>query len=152
MSKCNCGACAESNWHGENGLFKCSQPKKPVTVTHEGNVYEIGQSYLFSDDGVKWHAGNLVSLDSEHEYLFRWDACGFKKIKKLKASSLGTITPAPIQLVDNAPYMFEVGGSKFLGFYETSQEAFFDRDDGGEEVAKLSDCTNIRHMTVAESK
>jgi hypothetical protein len=62
------------------------------------------------------------------------------------------ITPAPIELIDNAPYMFEVGGSKFLGFYETSQEAFFDRDDGGEEVAELSDCTNIRHMTVAESK
>jgi hypothetical protein len=59
--------------------------------------------------------------------------------------------PAPIDFTDNAPYMFEVGGSKFLGFYEASQEAFFDRDDGGDEMFELCDCTNIRPMTVAES-
>ena len=122
------------------------------TVTHEGKVYEFDQDYLFSNDKFNWTYGALVDLDGGQDKVF----CTFDKqwlhIKEVPASeNMGTITPAPIEYIDNAPYIFEVGGSQHLGFYEKSQEAFFDRDDGGDEVAKLSDCTNIRLMTV-ESK
>jgi hypothetical protein len=126
------------------------------TVMHEGNVYEFNKPYMFSNadeaDPLDWEHGTLIGILDSTSYKFKTPYNSYVYIKEMEAKDLGTITPAPIELIDNAPYMFEVGGSKFLGFYETSQEAFFDRDDGGEKVAELSDCTNIRPMTVAESK
>ena len=138
-------------WMHDFDIELAEDTSKPETATHEGNVYETGKHYLFSDDGVKWYAGNLVSLDSEHEYLFRWDACGFKKIKELAASSLGTITPAPIELIDGNAYMFNPHNTTLLdviGLYEKKTNQFY---CNGWSII-LAHCSIIRPMTVAESK
>jgi hypothetical protein len=127
------------------------------TVTYEGNVYDLEGIYLANDigsgEGNLWTTMRLISINPKSTHPFRVsDREGWKYITVIRSpQTFGTITPAPIEYIDNAPYIFEVGGSQHLGFYEKSQEAFFDRDDGGDEVAKLSDCTNIRLMTV-ESK
>jgi hypothetical protein len=118
------------------------------TVTHEGKVYQIGKVYSFGEKKAL-HKLSGISIDSDLPFRVQLEdgEYGYKRIN-LSNEEFGTITPAPVEYIDNAPYMFEVGGSKFLGFYEASQEAFFDNDEGGDEVAKLSDCTNIRPMTV----
>jgi hypothetical protein len=123
------------------------------TETHLGKVYQIDQEYLFSNDGTHLVYGRLKAICPKSSYPFEaHDGFLCKYIGLIQdCKDQGTITPAPIEYIDNAPYIFEVGGSQHLGFYEKSQKAFFDRDDGGDEVAKLSDCTNIRLMTV-ESK
>jgi hypothetical protein len=120
------------------------------TVTYKGKVYQLGGVYEFSDKGIDWALDELLYLDEGKSLPFCTRQYEWELIREA-SYSMGTITPAPIEYIDNAPYIFEVGGSQHLGFYEKSQEAFFDRDDGGDEVAKLSDCTNIRLMTV-ESK
>ena len=120
------------------------------TVTHEGTIYQIGKAYLVDDGDNNWILIVLRSVVSSSSLPFRSSLMGYRACKEAPADSVGTITPAPIDLVNGAAYMFEVGGSKFLGFYKESQEAFFDNVEGGDGIAHLSDCTNIRPMAVVE--
>jgi hypothetical protein len=123
---------------------------KIKTVTYEGKVYQIGGIYEFSDNGDSWETDKLVSISYVAAYPFKVAGCEWSLIRETE-SKIGTITPAPIELIDNGAYMFDFKDETCIGFYELSQEAFFDRHDGGKQIAKLSFCTNIRPMTV-ESK
>jgi hypothetical protein len=123
---------------------------KIKTVTYEGKVYQIGGIYEFSDNGDSWETDKLVSISYVAAYPFKVVGCEWSLIRETE-SKIGTITPAPIELIDNGAYMFDFKDETCIGFYELSQEAFFDRHDGGKQIAKLSFCTNIRPMTV-ESK
>jgi hypothetical protein len=125
---------------------------KIKTVTHEGNVYQIGKDYVFFDEisGMSFF-DELKSINKHTTLPFDGIHARYKHIKNRPLENIGTITPAPIELVDNGAYMFDFKDETCIGFYELSQEAFFDRHDGGKQIAKLSFCTNIRLMTV-ESK
>jgi hypothetical protein len=123
-----------------------------TTAAHEGQVYQLGQGYLFSMSGITWAYDRLLDIDGGYSKPFCTQSKEWRHIKEVPASkNMGTITPAPIELIDNGAYMFDFKDETCIGFYELSQEAFFDRHDGGKQIAKLSFCTNIRLMTV-ESK
>jgi hypothetical protein len=119
------------------------------TVTHEGKVYQIGKLYAFSDDkGVDPLIDRLSSISN----LYNDDeGNGWKYIKAIAPSKIGTITPAPIELINGAPYMFDVRENTFLGFYRESRKSFFYEITNGNKIAGASEATNIRLMTV-ESK
>jgi hypothetical protein len=118
---------------------------KPVTVTDAGNIYEIGKYYLFSDDGIDWASDKLKSIQHQDDFKFK---AGFnwKLIKEL--SDVGTITPAPIDLIDGNAYMFDYKGASYIGIYTSPPHRFIQVDG----FTLSSYCTNIRPMTVAESK
>ena len=126
------------------------------TVTHKGQVYEIGSVYLFSDDGEEWWLDRLVSINVEESpifnsvSLFESEGEAWTLIKKSN-DSFGTITPAPIELINGAPYMFDVRENTFLGFYRDRRKSFFYEIINGNKIAGASEATNIRLMTV-ESK
>ena len=124
---------------------------KPVTVTHEGNVYEIGKPYLFSDTGKNWVYQKLTTIYKKSRYAFGCLAGNYLHIKEIP-NGLGTITPAPIDLIDGNAYMFNVRKNTFLGFYRANRNSFFYEIENGNKIAGVSECTNIRPMTVAESK
>jgi hypothetical protein len=120
-----------------------------TTVTHDGKVYQIGKQYSFSDDGSNWTISSLKSISYASDFPFRSDF-SWRLIKEFESSDVGTITPAPIELIDGAAYMFDYGNFKIrdgIGIYEQSSSRFIQLDG----FTLSSYCTNIRLMTV-ESK
>jgi hypothetical protein len=120
---------------------------KLVTVTHEGNVYEVGKYYLFSDNGNEWALSRLACINSQNSFKFESDRSVWNLIKETKGS-IGTITTAPIELIDGNAYMFNYQGIKHIGLYEKNESSFFMVGCS----YNLENCTNIRPMTVTESK
>ena len=116
------------------------------TVTHEGNVYQIGGVYEFSDNGDSWETDELVSISYVAAYPFKVDGCEWSLIRESK-SKIGTITPAPIALVDGAAYMFNIidGKRHHAGIYDEGQ-GIFSISQG--QWVDLERATNIRLMTV----
>ena len=121
------------------------------TVTHEGQVYEIGKDYLFSLNELDWTYLKLTDIDGGYEKVFCTRRRAWRYIKEIPASeSMGTITPAPIELINGEAYMFGYGKAlDAVGIYDKQEKRFYfarGRYYGYES------CTNIRLMTVAESK
>jgi hypothetical protein len=127
------------------GVNKMSEIK---TVTHEGKVYQIGGVYEFSDEGEDWAVDELLSVGVSSTYPFNARQYEWELIREVNCT-IGTITPAPIELVDGAAYTFDYNGRKVdqVGVYdEPSSRFYFPMGH-----TPTSACTNIRLMTV-ESK
>jgi hypothetical protein len=124
---------------------------KPVTVTHEGNVYELDKHYLF---GNSHQLHRLLKIDKSSVFPFRvldkGQENGFTKIHLVDLDT-GTITPALIELIDGNSYMFDESGYQkkdCVGLYEKFRHKFHLTNY----AVFVNDCTNIRPMTVTESK
>jgi hypothetical protein len=74
---------------------------------------------------------------------------GFKTMH-LVVLDAGTITPAPRELINGNAYMFDYHKNRkpVIGVYSKSNETFLTVSDDH----FAFNCTNIRPMTVAESK
>jgi hypothetical protein len=118
-------------------------------VTHDGKVYQIGSVYEFSDYGKDWALDELLSVGEGGINAFEARQYEWKLIREVNYS-MGTITPAPTELIDGAAYMFNPHNTKLLdviGLYEKNNNQFY---FNGKHVV-LAHCSNIRLMTV-ESK
>ena len=119
------------------------------TVTHKGQVYEIGQIYAFSDEGSLWVVDCLRVIMGNDDHPFKARS-SWKLARKALLSDLGTITPAQIELVDGAAYMFYLE-TTWTGFYRASRKSFFDRLVGGNKICAVTEAADIQALTV-ESK
>jgi hypothetical protein len=120
------------------------------TVTHEGQVYQLGKYYLFRMHSVTWVFGMLEAIDSSLSCPFCTPFQQWIHIKEIPAfKSMGTITPAPIELVDGAAYTFDYHRNRnsAIGVYSKCHNTFL---TVGHDYF-VFDCSNIRLMTV-ESK
>ena len=120
------------------------------TVTHEGKVYQIDQDYLFSVRGTTWVYEKLTGIDYSYSKPFCTASNEWLYIKEVPASeNMGTITPAPIELIDGAAYMFDYEGRKVdrIGIY-LEHDNHFVFPIGS---IHTTNCTNIRLMTVVET-
>ena len=121
------------------------------TETHLGKVYQIDQEYLFSNDGTHLVYGRLKAICPKSSYPFEaHDGFLCKYIGLIQdCKDQGTITPAPVELVDGAAYMFDYEGRKVdrIGIY-LEHDNHFVFPIGS---IHTTNCTNIRLMTV-ESK
>ena len=117
------------------------------TVVHKGNVYEIGAPYLFSVLGKSWTHGILTDIDRSYKKPFCTNNHEWLYIKEIPSGTNGTITPAPVELINGNAYMFDISGSfDLIGVFENSTHGMH-RSHG---KISLSICTNIREMTVKE--
>ena len=119
------------------------------TETHEGNVYQIGKPYLFSLSGATWFYDKLINIDA----IFNLKPFGTKSgewsyIKEVPSyEPMGTITPAPVELVDGAAYMFNSHRNNLLdaiGVYSKFHNTLTTFNN----LCSEFDCTHIRLMTV----
>ena len=122
---------------------------KIKTVTHDGQVYQIDQDYLFSVRGTTWVYEKLTGIDYSYSKNFCTASNEWLYIKEVPASeNMGTITPAPVELDHGKAYTFDYGNYKnVVGVYDNKDDDFIGADD----CIEIRDCTNIRLMTV-ESK
>jgi hypothetical protein len=139
------------------GVNKMSEIK---TVTHEGQVYEIGKDYLFSDTKGTWVYSKLLGIESDDISPFKTYILCWKFIKDMPPSEeFGTITPAPVPLINGKAYTFNCEDSNdFVGVYDKACDDFIgidnkdcDKDCTSVKIIEAKGCTNIRLMTV-ESK
>jgi hypothetical protein len=115
------------------------------TVTHEGKVYQIGKDYLFSLNELDWTYEKLTDIDGGYEKVFCTQSYEWRYIKEIPVSrTMGTITPAPIELIDGAAYMFDYKGASYIGIFTSPPHRFIQVD--GWTLATY--CTNIRLMTL----
>jgi hypothetical protein len=117
------------------------------TVTYEGKVYQIGGVYEFSDDGVDW--GMDILLGAGGNPTFPFDAKKYEwELIREAAYAMGTITPAPVELVDGNAYMFDYHENRkaIVGVYSQGEESFLTRMG----ILRPWNVTNIRLMTVEE--
>tara|TARA_R110000850_G_scaffold24625_6_gene71908 strand:- start:4452 stop:5036 length:585 start_codon:yes stop_codon:yes gene_type:complete len=146
-----CSKNCDDFWHDVNNIELAEDTSKPVTVTHEGNVYQIGQCYLFSMNQLHWTYASLTDIDGGYDKVFCTPEKEWLYIKEVPASeNMGTITPAPIELIDGNAYMFDYDNQgNISGVYDSESEKFYFTK--GRHVS-VSNCMLIRPMTVAESK
>ena len=115
------------------------------TVTHEGNVYEFGKDYLFSLNELDWTYAKLTDIDGGYEKVFCTQENEWRYIKEIPASrTMGTITPAPVELVEGNAYMFNIRGDEVIGLYDLESGTLA----GGRYCLHCSAVSNIRLMTV----
>ena len=118
------------------------------TATHKGNTYQIGKVYAFSDYGEEWEHDILKEFQEDSRHPCHGESENWNLIRAIEPSGLGTITPAPIELIDGGAYMFNYQGRQGVGLYEEDDNSFFMVGQS----YNLENCTNIRLMTVPESK
>ncbi len=115
------------------------------TVTHEGNVYEIGKDYLFSMNQLHWTYASLTDIDGGYAKVFCTQENEWRHIREIPASrTMGTITPAPIELIDGNAYTFDYRKASYIGLYEEQTYRFINVNG----FTLSTHCTNIRRMTV----
>ena len=120
---------------------------KDETVEYKGNVYEIGQNYLFSDCGEDWTYTKLKWVRPDNSFPFvNSSGVAYSLMKEVGASQdLGTITPAPIKMVDGNAYMFDYKDiHNRCGVYNEYHSRFIHANG----YTLVSYCTNIRRMLV----
>ena len=118
---------------------------KDETVEYKGNVYEIGQNYLFSDGGECWTYTKLKWISPDNSFPFvNSSGAGYLLMKEVGASQdLGTITPVPIKLIDGSAYMFETTLQNNCQGYFSQGKLYY--KNGWE---RAENCINIRRMLV----
>ena len=120
------------------------------TATHKGNTYQIGKVYAFSDYGEEWEHDILKEFQEDSRHPCHGESENWNLIRAIEPSGLGTITPAPIELIDGGAYMFNSHNTKLLdaiGLYEENNNRFYFNGS----YADLAYCSFIRLMSV-ESK
>ena len=121
------------------------------TETYKGQLYQIDKPYLFLSTNGRWEFGYLTKVNSVSQFPFinhlTEDFSSIKCLPEFK-SGFGTITPAPIELVNGAAYMFDyLSCTDIIGLYNASRKRFIIAD--GCELS--TQCKNIRPMAVVET-
>ncbi len=119
------------------------------TVTVDGMVYEIGKSYITTSCEL----AILASAELNGRFLLKYpDANGSNCTFDSSTLSInpewttGTITPAPVDLVDGKAYQFDRNRETWIGFYSFKRGCFVESKDStssGGEVSSVEICTNI---------
>lgn len=115
------------------GLFvpDC-RPKQPeIQYDKDGNGWEIGSVYEFSNDKKDWYQASFSRLDrSDTEY--KPHGLNWHLFARECQSPIGKIHRKPVELVDGAVYQFESfsTGRLWVGFYNSADFAFYESTGG----------------------
>lgn len=83
------------------------------TVTHKGNIYQIGAMYEFSNAGTDWFPDVFNSMDGIDGTDFCGNDDAYEFIREVQAT-IGTIEKAPIELEDGCYYAFTEESSSHM--------------------------------------
>jgi hypothetical protein len=124
---------------------KFMSESKPKLETFNGMQHEIGKWYEFSNDGDRWDVSKLDAIEGSN-FAFR-TSLGWMQCCREAAISLGTITPAPVELVDGAAYEFNYNNGStgmqaaIMRYRKNGDYFFFDNT-----TFEREHCTNITRL------
>ena len=129
-----------------------SKMKGFKTVTHDGQVYQIGKAYLFLSTNGRLEFGCLTKVNSASQFPFinhlTEDFSSIECVPEFRGG-FGTITPAPRELDNGAAYMFDCDTDVSVMGIFCKRGGLFLVNDGA--CFNACFCTNIRLMTVVEN-
>jgi hypothetical protein len=123
-----------------NSSVTVEPESKPEMETFKGMQYEVGKWYEFSNDGDNWEASKLDAIEGSNFAFLT--SLGWMQLCREATLSLGTITPAPVDLVDGAAYEFMCFDKKYYGEYRKYLHRFY----CGDYYYTTDDCTNITRL------
>ncbi|MDB4306036.1 hypothetical protein N9980_00555 [bacterium] len=96
-----------------------------LLTDRDGNQYQKGKRYLFSDNGSCWDIRILrcVVKDYGHQFFTNTKSAAYRYCK-VDDTEAGTITYAPVELVGGCAYQFTWIGSTTCGIYNQETECF----------------------------
>jgi hypothetical protein len=123
---------------------KFMSKSKPKLETFNGMQYEIGKHYLTS-------CRNLVKLISVISGDFWVSTASGSCVMvscliKVNQLDLGTITPAPVDLVNGEVYHFELNCDLWVGFYCEQRRSFFTQLNGGNKICGSTQASQITRL------
>ena len=121
---------------------------KNKTAVYQADIYDIGAVYEFSIKGIFWVIGSLASIECEEVCFFKDERGGEWPLIRESQSTIGTITPAPLELIHGNAYTFShpTYQKPVVGIYNVGTERFI-----ASNLATLArTCTGIREMIVKE--
>jgi hypothetical protein len=131
------------------GLFVPDYRQKTPEIQYDkdGNGWEIGSVYEFSNDKKDWYQASFSRLDrSGTEY--KPHGLNWHLFARECQSPIGKVHRKPVELVDGAVYQFESfsTGRLWVGFYNSADFAFYE-STGGETnpvmIGSVQDFKNI---------
>ena len=119
------------------------------TIEHERKVYQVGTVYEFSVDGEDWGADILEDIHRYSRYPYETrSGINFKFIRACEAS-LGTITDAPVKLIDGECYQYtDRCGIEQKGLFVAEYGIFYRAGHWSDDV---NGCSNIKLLVVENS-
>jgi len=115
------------------------------TIEHEGRIYQVGAVYEFSDDGKHWYVEVLEDIYQGSAYPYKARSGVYDFIRVCKAS-LGTITEAPVKLIDGECYQFtDRYDDEHKGFFLAETDRLYCTTGA---IIDPSRCTNIKRLVV----
>lgn len=118
------------------------------TAEHKGNIYQIDGLYIGSCNSLiqlkEIVDGEFKGIDSSGNlYQDDW-LISIGQSNVFPDAKLGTISKAPIELIDGKAYQFDYDGKAYQGIYDKRKTRFAKKDSHIHE----SYCTNIKPLTV----
>ena len=106
------------------GLFVPDFRKQPeIQYDKDGNGWEVGAVYEFSNDKKDWYQASFSRLDrSDTEY--KPHGLNWHLFARECQSPIGKIHRKPVELVDGAAYQFSARNKIFNGIYEKDGNKF----------------------------
>jgi hypothetical protein len=146
-------------WHSVNNIELAEDTSKPVytqEMADNGEVPAVGMSFLLKNKNADktwarpgFYPAKMKAIGDELFIVENGATCNDKK------ESVGSILdylfspiPAPIELINGNAYMFDYEGKQTIGLYYKLNDMFYMSDFS----LSVKKCTNIRPMTVSESK
>ena len=120
------------------------------TINYNGNTYQLGMAYLFSDSANELpKLGILLDINPDENYPFSANNESWAICEELPPSNeIGRITPEPIGLINGKAYQFKILGSVWLGFYQEISKSFVTQLECGNKICSTTEASNIQPLTV----
>lgn len=122
------------------GIFvpDCKLNVPEIQYDKDGNGWEVGAIYEFSNDKIDWYQASFSRMDSSlSEY--KPNGLNWHLFARECQSPIGKIHKKPIELVDGAAYQFEAANAVMVGFYN-------------EDLARFRACNNPCSAVLCELK
>lgn len=125
------------------GLFVPDFLKQPeIQYDKDGNGWEVGAVYEFSNDKKDWYQASFSRLDrSDTEY--KPHGLNWHLFARECQSPIGKIHRKPVELVDGAAYQFECNGNDYVGKYVSDRKSFFEFANHPNKICGLCEAKNI---------
>lgn len=107
------------------GLFvpDCRAKQAEIQYDKDGNGWEAGAVYEFSNDKKDWYQASFSRMDSSlSEY--KPNGLNWHLFARECQSQIGKIHKKPVELVDGAAYQFDFKKCTMVGFYHEDSERF----------------------------
>lgn len=131
------------------GLFVPDCRKQPeIQYDKDGNGWEVGSVYEFSDDRIEWLSGTFSGYSPNNKRKYVDDTKSHWEYIRECQSPIGKVHIKPVELIDGAAYQFEScsSGKLWVGFYNSADFAFYESIGGETDPVMIGSVKDFKNI------